>query len=133
MKLKKLISILLLIAVWACGASKPTDGNETSLDQSLEKKNRLTITLLDQIRRLPGVSLRNGVPIFTKNNNSFAPNTTGEPLYVLDDYIVGKSFKSVNQLVQNVNVDTIEAINGPEASFYGSRGANGVIKITTIK
>ena len=125
--------MLLLVGLAACGTSKSTDSKDTSLSESLEKKNRATITLLDQIRRLPGVTLRNGVPVFNKNNNSLSSNGNAEPLYVLNDYIVGNSFRSIDQLVQNVNVDKIETFTGPEASFYGSRGANGVIKITTLK
>ncbi len=133
MKLKIGILVLFLIAMSACGTSKSSSSDSTSLNGSLEKKNRISITLLDQIRRLPGITLRNGVPIFNKSNNSFAPNGNLEPLYVLDGYIVGNSFRSVNQLVQNIEVDKIEAISGPDASFYGTRGANGVIKITTLK
>ena len=133
MKLKISILVLFLIAMSACGTSKSSSSDSTSLNGSLEKKNRISITLLDQIRRLPGVTLRSGVPIFNKSNNSFAPNGNLEPLYVLDGYIVGNSFRSVNQLVQNIEVDKIEAISGPDASFYGTRGANGVIKITTLK
>lgn len=54
-----------------------------------------------------------------------------EPLYVLNGYIVGTSFKSIDQIVDNVNVAEIEALYGADASEYGSRGANGVIRITT--
>lgn len=133
MKLKISILALFLIAMSACGTSKSTNSDETSLNESLEKKNRMSITLLDQIRRLPGVTLRAGVPVFNKNNNTLSAGGNSEPLYVLDGYIVGNSFRSINQLVQNTEVDKIEAITGPDASFYGTRGASGVIKITTIK
>ncbi|MEX0290089.1 MAG: hypothetical protein AB3N14_13350 [Flavobacteriaceae bacterium] len=131
MKLKQILGLMLLVALVGCGASKTADGTETSLGETLDKKNRATITLLDQIRRLPGITLRNGVPVFNKTNNSLASNGNAEPLYVLNDYIVGNSFRSVDQLVQNVDVDKIETFTGPDASFYGTRGANGVIKITT--
>ena len=133
MKLKNIILVLLVIAFSACGTSKSSNADGASLNESMEKKNRMSITLLDQIRRLPGVTLRGGVPVFNKNNNSLSSTGNSEPLYVLNDYIVGNSFRSVNQLVQNVEVDKIEALTGPDASFYGSRGASGVIKITTTQ
>jgi len=133
MKLKHIITIFLMTMFTACGTSKQVDNDGQSLNESLEKRNRMSISLLDQIRRLPGVTLRNGVPVFNKNNNSLSSNGNSEPLYILNDYIVGNSFRSVNQLVQNIEVDKIEAITGPDASFYGSRGAGGVIKITTIR
>jgi len=58
---------------------------------------------------------------------------SGEPLYILDDYIVGQSFRSVNELVESVNVKKVEALSASEASLYGSRAASGIIKITTYK
>jgi hypothetical protein len=133
MNFRILIILFTLAAFMACGTSKSADQRDTALKETLNNKNRLTVSLLDQIRRLPGVVLRNGVPVFTKNTNSIAPNSSGEPLYVLNDYIVGNSFRDVNQMVENVNVDKIETLTDSEASFYGSRAANGVIKITTVK
>ena len=133
MNLKNSILVLLLVAMSACGTSKSSSSDATSLNETLEQKNRMSISLLDQIRRLPGVTLRGGVPVFNKNNNTLVAGGNSEPLYILDGYIVGNSFRSVNQLVQNIEVAKIEAITGPDASFYGTRGASGVIKISTIK
>jgi len=133
MKLKPVFIIALLLVLYACGSSKSAEPKDASLRETMEDKNRMSVSLLNQIRRLPGVALRNGVPVFTKTTNSIAAGNNFEPLYVLNDYIVGNSFRDINQLVENVNVAKIEAITDSEASFYGSRGANGVIKITTIK
>ncbi len=132
MHFRILISMLLLLVASACGTSKSAVTGENPLKETLNNTNRVAVSLLDQIRRLPGVALRNGVPVFTKNSNSIAPNSTGEPLYVLNNYVVGNSFRDVNQLVENVNVAKIETLTDSDASYYGSRGANGVIKITTI-
>jgi len=116
----------------ACKTTKDTNVKNDSLEETLREKNRNNLSLLTQIRQLPGIILRRGVPVFTKNQSSITSNGTAyEPLYVLNDYIVGNSFASVNQLVTNVNVKKIETLTGHEASFYGTRGANGVIKITT--
>lgn len=56
---------------------------------------------------------------------------SSEPLYVLNGYAVGNSFRGIDQLVDNVNVKKVEALTGSDASVYGARGANGVIVITT--
>ncbi len=123
----------LLLLTASCGSSGGvTSGNE-SLQKELQDKNRFNISLLDQIGQLPGVVIRNGVPILVKSSASLRNNRPVEPLYVLDGYIVGNSFRAVDQLVENINVDEIEVLSGPEASFYGSRGARGVIRITTRK
>jgi len=117
--------------VSSCKSSKSTSNVTSDLNEDLNKKNRGNVSLLDQIRRKPGIIIRNGVPILNKAANSFSSNSAQEPLYVLNSYVVGSSFRSVNQLVDNFNVKEIKVLSGPDASEYGSRGANGVIKITT--
>ncbi|WP_439482595.1 SusC/RagA family TonB-linked outer membrane protein [Cyclobacterium plantarum] len=53
-----------------------------------------------------------------------------EPLYVIDGFIAGTNFN-----LNNINVNDIESIDilkdGSAISLYGTRGANGVILITT--
>ena len=115
----------------ACGSAVSTAGNEGSVRESLESKNRMNVSLLNQIRQMPGITLRNGVPVFTKSTSDVSFGVPIEPLYVLNGYPVGNSFADVDQLVENVNVEKIEALTDSDASFYGSRGAKGVIKITT--
>lgn len=138
--MKTYFFLLLCILVSACGTTKNSStADGTSLDQTLQEKNRVTISLLDRIRQIPGVIVRNGVPIINKTSNSIntGPNddpfekASPEPLYVLNDYIVGNSFRDIEQLVDNINVEKIMVLTGSDASEYGSRGAKGVIKIIT--
>ena len=126
-------AFLVFFTLAACGPSKIAEGGNSSVKRSLDEKNRVSISLLNQIRRLPGVTIRNGVPVFTKNSTDISVGVPLEPLYVLDGYPVGNSFRDVDELVDNVNVQKIEAVGDTEASFYGSRAANGVILITTYK
>ena len=93
----------------------------------------MSISLLNQINRLPGVTIQNGVPVFTKKASSIYQGASSEPLYVLDGYVVGNSFRSLNQLVKNVNVESIEVLSDSDASIYGSRGGKGVIVLTTYQ
>lgn len=123
----------LLITLIACGPSKDATSGDPSLKQTLDEKNRVSISLLNRIRRLPGITIRNGVPVFTKNSSDISSGVPIEPLYVLDGYVMGNSFRDVDELVDNINVQKIEALSDTEAAFYGSRAANGVILITSYK
>ncbi len=135
MKPKLLFITLSVLVFVSCGSSKDatTTSKEEPLAQTLTKKNRQNISLRDQIRQLPGIVIRNGVPVFNKNTGGFQQNNIYEPLYVLDNYVVGNSFREVTQLVRNLDVDKIEVLKGTDAAYYGSRASAGVIKITTLQ
>ena len=132
--MKNLSYILVLsfvLAILSCKSNSKTASEQTDLEETLNEKNRISVSLLNRIRKLPGISLRNGTPIFNKSNNSV--EAYGEPLYILDDYIIGNSFKSANGIVESINIKKVEALSSADASFYGTRAANGVIKITTYQ
>ncbi len=132
--LMKKIALLLLvffsILAISCGSTKNTSVVKSDLDKDLTEKNKGNISLLDRIRKKSGIVIRSGVPILNKASNSISASNP-EPLYVLNSYVVGSSFRSIEQLVDSFNVKEIKVLSGPAASEYGSRGANGVIIITT--
>ena len=130
-KLSFFVFFLIALMVCSCNSSKSTTVKKSELNKELNEKNKGNVSLLDRIRRKPGIVIRNGVPAINKASNSFSASNT-EPLYVLNSYVVGSSFRSVNQLVDSFNVKDIKVLAGAEASEYGSRGANGVIIITTF-
>lgn len=130
-KLSFFVFFLIALMVCSCNSSKSTTVQKSELNKELNEKNKGNVSLLDRIRRKPGIVIRNGVPAINKASNSFSASNT-EPLYVLNSYVVGSSFRSVNQLVDSFNVKDIKVVAGAEASEYGSRGANGVIIITTF-
>jgi len=108
----------------------------TNLQEEIDGKNRGNVPLLTRIRQLPGVTTKNGVPVVNKAANSlggFAGSDFGEPLYVLNNQIIGASFVRIDELVDNYNVKKVELLTGSDASFYGTQGAKGVIKITTYQ
>ena len=131
MKISHYILLAALSVFSACGTTQNTAG--VANKELIKEKNQVTITLINRIRQLPGVVIRSGVPVFTRTASEVQDARSFEPLYIINDYIVGNSFRSVNDLVQSADVKEIEAITGPETSFYGARGGNGVIKITTYK
>lgn len=71
------------------------------------------------------------MPIINKTSNSFASGGSQEPLYVLNNQIIGNSFHSINELIDSYNVKKIVILSGADAAGYGTQGANGVIKITS--
>lgn len=76
--------------------------------------------------KLPAVQV-NGTSLKVRGGaTSFQLDT--EPLLIVDGIVVS-SFSSISP--QEVN--TISLLKGPDASIYGSRGANGVILITLKK
>ncbi|MEM1258689.1 MAG: hypothetical protein AAGC45_05815 [Bacteroidota bacterium] len=129
--MKKIALFFALLLAFSCGSSKSTSEGPSNLQADLDKKNRMVVPLLTRIRQQPGVVLKNGRPALLSTYNNFS-TFTQEPLYVLNEQIIGSSFTSIDNLVENFMVKKIEIISGPDASFYGSRGANGVIKITTF-
>lgn len=132
--MKNLLSISALILMFILGSC--STGKNSNYDPNVKKEiaesNNKNIALIDRIRRLSGITLRNGIPYFIKSANQVTGTPT-EPLYILNGYPMGNSFQSVNQLVESFNVKSIEALTGAEAAEYGSRGGSGVIKITTYK
>lgn len=88
------------------------------------------VTLLNMIRKVPGVILRGNTPVLRGTANSIS-RPISEPLYVLNDYIVGQSFSSLDQLVDVSIVKKISVLDLSNAAIYGSRAANGVIVVET--
>lgn len=129
-------SIILFLLIFAslfigCGSSGKAGTNTTVTANQVEARNNAVIPLVTQIRRLPGMALENGVPVFVKGNNSIQSGARSEPLYVIDGVPIANSFRQIQDIVQPVDVASIKAVFGADASFYGSRGASGVILITT--
>ncbi|AZQ59497.1 hypothetical protein EJ994_12025 [Maribacter sp. MJ134] len=126
-----LLTVIAVVILYSCGSSKAKDTSKSELEQELTEKNRGAVSLLTRVIQLPGIVRRNGRPVINKTANSILASATEEPLYILNSYIVGSSFNSVNQLVDSFNVKTIEILSDAAAAEYGTRAANGVIKITT--
>jgi outer membrane receptor protein involved in Fe transport len=125
------LSLIAVLLFCSCGSTKSTTKDKSSLDTELREKNRANVSLLQRIRQKPGVVLQNNVPILNKTTNSFDSGGNQEPLYVLNNQIIGNSFHSVNELIDSYNVKKIVILSGADAAGYGTQGSNGVIKITS--
>ncbi len=92
------------------------------VDQALQ--GRAAGVQVTQTNGAPG----SGSTIRIRGGNSIQGNN--EPLFVIDGFIVGTGYN-----LNNINVNDIESIeilkDATAISIYGTRGANGVILITT--
>ncbi len=85
-------------------------------------------SVLDMIQgRIPGVQV-NGNTVLIRGPSTFIGSN--EPLYLIDNIPVDVS---AVQSMNPMDVERIEVLKGPSAAIYGSRGANGVIAIFTIR
>tara|TARA_R110002074_G_scaffold149035_5_gene301259 strand:+ start:21104 stop:21511 length:408 start_codon:yes stop_codon:yes gene_type:complete len=134
--MKKSFSVLLVAAMvilGGCGMSKKSNVNSDSisLNDELKDRNRANISLLQRITQMRGIVLHNNLPVINKTANSFASAGNQEPLYVLNNQVIGNSFHSINEIIENYNVKKITILTGADAASYGSQGSNGVIKIVS--
>lgn len=125
--------MIILFCIIGCSSTKTAKTSEKSLQEELNQKNIVNMTLLQRLQQKPGVMVRNGVPIIQKAANSQSGFSNLEPLYILDGQNMGSSFNSVNDVVTSVMVEKIEVLFGSRAASYGAQGSKGVIKITTFK
>lgn len=103
-KLYCLLVFILIFGVTGCSSTKKKETTSMNVEQELERKNRGQVSLLTRIRQLPGVSLKNGLPVINKATNTLNSRDFGEPLYVLNGQIIGNSFSRIDELVDSFNV-----------------------------
>jgi TonB-dependent SusC/RagA subfamily outer membrane receptor len=101
-----------------------------------ETKNAKANDMADLLEgRFPGVDVRRlpggGVSVLIRGNRQLRRGGNEEPLYVVD----GVPFNATGGAIADLNPRDIKRIevlkDGSATSVYGSRGANGVILITT--
>ncbi|MEN6323656.1 MAG: TonB-dependent receptor [Proteiniphilum sp.] len=116
-------------AITVVNAGKLKDLPVASLDQKI--KGQIPGVRIQQITGIPG----GGTSVQIRGTGSLGAGN--EPLYVVDGmpYSAGSN-QNVNPLIQ-INPNNIESItvlkDASSTAIYGSRGANGVIIITTKK
>jgi TonB-linked SusC/RagA family outer membrane protein len=111
--------------------------NPSSINQSLQGK--LAGVFVSQTDGAPG----SGISIQVRGANSFSSST--EPLYVIDGVPFSAGTTPSNSTNENLSLNTLSFLNPQDVAsievlkdasataIYGSRGANGVVLITTKK
>ena len=130
-KIPSFFIILMLLSFTGCNSSKQTTSSKSNLNKELTETNKGNVSLLQRISQKRGIIIRNGVPIINKTANSLSSSASEEPLYVLNSQVIGNSFKSIDAIVDNFVVESVEILSGAEAASYGTQAANGVILIKT--
>lgn len=108
------------------------------------KFDKVTITSIDQVLagQAAGVVVKQatgtpggGATISIRGGGSLSASS--DPLYVIDGFVIADGYDKYNSPLSRINPDDIESINilkdASATAIYGSRGANGVIIITTKK
>ncbi|MGF1636185.1 MAG: SusC/RagA family TonB-linked outer membrane protein, partial [Cyclobacteriaceae bacterium] len=73
-----------------------------------------------------------GTTVRIRGNSSIYGNN--DPLYVIDGVPLGENIGGIENIVNPADVESIEILkDASAAAIYGSRGANGVVLITTRK
>jgi TonB-dependent SusC/RagA subfamily outer membrane receptor len=108
--------------------------NQSNIMVNPNEKKPSNLSLTEMVQRLPGVRLAGGrgaYARFTVDGASGSFMSGSDPLFVVDGSVIGTDYSSVYTLVNPINVTSVSVLKGPDASIYGSRGANGVIVIRT--
>lgn len=117
----------------ACNSSKSSSSGAISKSGSENKIESLNpaLDLVDQLRRIPGVSVTgsgSSARVSIRGMASMSSDT--EPLYVVNGTPLGGGLAAANATVTVADIKSIRVLKTPsETSFYGIRGSNGVIVI----
>jgi TonB-dependent SusC/RagA subfamily outer membrane receptor len=127
-------SIAVLLFTTGCASRQEwpivsSDEPRRAADVNVIEGDDVTIPIRTMERfianRLPGIVIR-GTSIIIRGNASFS--SSNQALIMVD----GREMDTVTFLNMNpADVERIEVMSGSEAAFYGSRGANGVLVVTT--
>jgi TonB-dependent SusC/RagA subfamily outer membrane receptor len=103
----------------------PAKNVPTGVINAQDPKFANSQTIYDLIRgQVPGVEV-SGTSIRIRGERSL--NVSNEPIFVVNGVIVNSIEGIAPQVVKSIKV-----LKGPDASVYGTRGANGVIEITLM-
>lgn len=129
-----------------------TGGDVNIIDRDMLEKRHYD-QLSDALRQIPGIQIktpgyRGGEFEYTQTHSIVTINGDDRVVVLVDgrrmDNLVGsvvsgqsssasKSVIDINQVTNIDNIEKIEVIKGPGASFYGSDATGGVINIITRK
>jgi len=108
--------------------------NQANIMVSPNENKPSNLSLTEMLQRLPGVRLAGGRGAYARfvvDGASGSFMSGSDPLFVVDGSVIGTDYSSVYTLVNPIKVTSVSVLKGPDASIYGSRGANGVILIRT--
>ena len=131
-----LVLAICFLASCAPIANRSFNGQKVN-QRNLVKKERGEMALKDNevnslnplesyLLRTPGVQIL-GSEVKVRGANSFFSET--EPLFIVNGTYIGSSYAKAASLVAGMEIKSVRVLKGPDASFYGARGGNGVVVI----
>ena len=126
MKNHILLSLFLGLIIASCSSTTTLTKGDNHNDKD-NNPNMENISLIDQLKRYPGLSIR-GTQVFMRGISSI--NNPNEVLFIVNGTQVG-NFSGVSTISPQ-EVKRIEVIKNPaDLAIYGLRGSGGVVLITT--
>jgi outer membrane cobalamin receptor len=124
----KLFVLMLLVSgvQYSCSSSKPAATTNIPTETDIPYTS-----MLDRLRRVPRLAITGpdyDPTILIRGSRSM--ESSNEPLFEIDGTIVGTGYSSIRSVDVN-QVESIRVVTPAQAGLYGSRGANGVVKINT--
>jgi TonB-dependent SusC/RagA subfamily outer membrane receptor len=137
------VLVILLSLIVSCNTTNDTvvlknkNTEVKKIDEDGNKKHvnseNVELTLINQLKKIGGVSVSgSGSDVVISIRGLSSINLRNDSLFVLNDQIVDGGYAAIVNLIDPSEIKHIEVLkNANEISYYGSRGANGIIKITT--
>ena len=124
-----LISVSCLLLLLFC-APGPSRSNTPRAEKSFEQYT----SLMQALRSIAGVQVSGSEssPNIILRGGGTGGVSNIQPLFVIDNVIVGTSYAQANSIVVPSNIQSIRILNGAAATTkYGQEGRGGVILIKT--
>lgn len=136
--MKKSLFLLTFFCLYtACSSTTPlTDNNSSKLnrdtgemtlgDNQVNPENNLE----SYLNRTAGVRVSGSgqnATVQIRGVNSYGSNT--QPLFLVNGTDVGQNYSNAANLVRGMKIKSVRVLKGSDATFYGLRGAGGVVVI----
>jgi|CXWL01.1.fsa_nt_gi TonB-dependent SusC/RagA subfamily outer membrane receptor len=136
--MKKSIILLFGLLVAALTSCTSTKQSSSATNGDIKPKNDIenpgqNKTLIDYLRHESGVQIiGSGSNASIRIRGSSTLKTSNEPLFVVNGRVLNGGLSEAIQFVPTQEIKSVRVLkNADELSFYGARGANGVIEILT--
>ncbi|MEL6250384.1 MAG: TonB-dependent receptor plug domain-containing protein [Bacteroidota bacterium] len=129
----KYLSYLFLLSglfFFSCKSSNLTSAKGQK-ETKAEKYNAAS-NLTEYLTQVPGLMVSGeGANARFKIRGVNTINGNSDPLFVVDGTPMAGGYSSVYSMIDVKDVKSAKIVRGPDASFYGARGAGGVVIIKT--
>ena len=132
----RLLCLCLLSLALGCGSAGPPDDRRSRDTVEREDVQRRSLSRVEDMLRgqIAGVEVYetgSGLGIRIRGRSSFRETA---PLFVIDGLPLEHGADGVTTGINPADVESIRVLkNVSDTAIYGSRGANGVVVITTVR